>query len=106
MGHRGCHRYIYIASARDQGGEYVNQFYFSFGLDDRYLIVIVTKCYRVLQEPVTLVASLTRNFRLRPVEILQLKLSDSTFTPASGYIGFGFLVSPRGIDAGGGTYLK
>ena len=24
----------------------VNQLYFSFGLDDRYLILIVTKCYR------------------------------------------------------------
>jgi hypothetical protein len=46
MGHRGYHRYIYIASARDQVCEYVNQFYVSFGLDDRYLILIVTKCYR------------------------------------------------------------
>ena len=46
MGHRGCLRYIYTVSARDQGCEYVNQFYVSFGLDDRYLILIVTKCYR------------------------------------------------------------
>ena len=46
MGHRGGHRYIYMASARDQGCEYENQFYVSFGLDDRYLILIVTKCYR------------------------------------------------------------
>ena len=46
MGHRGCLRYIYMASASDQGCEYGNQFYVSFGLDDRYLILIVTKCYR------------------------------------------------------------
>ena len=46
MGHRGYLRYIYIASARDKGCEYVNQLYVSFGLDDRYLILIVTKCYR------------------------------------------------------------
>ena len=57
----GCLRYIYMASARDQGCEYGNQLYFSFGLDDRYLILIVTKSYRVLQEPVTLTVSLTRN---------------------------------------------
>ena len=48
MGHRGCLLYIYMASAREDGCEYVNQFYVSFGLDDRYLILIVTKCYRVL----------------------------------------------------------
>jgi hypothetical protein len=48
MGHRGCLRYLYIASDSDQGCGYVNQFYVSFGLDDRYLILIVTKCYRVL----------------------------------------------------------
>ena len=30
------------------GCEYGNQFYLSFGLADRYLILIVTKCYRVL----------------------------------------------------------
>ena len=46
MGHRGRLRYIYMASASDQGGEYGNQFYVNFGLDDRYLILIVTKCYR------------------------------------------------------------
>ena len=39
------------------------------------------------------------------MEILQIKLSDSTFTPASGYIGFGFLFRPRGIEAGGGGAL-
>ena len=43
-----------MAYASDEGCEYGNQFYVSFGLDDRYLILIVTKCYRVLQEPVTL----------------------------------------------------
>ena len=48
MGQMGYHRYIYMASARDKGCEYGNQFYVSFGLDDRYLILIVTKCYRVL----------------------------------------------------------
>ena len=48
MGHWGCHGYIYMTFASDQGCEYVNQFYLSFGLDDRYLILIVTKCYRVL----------------------------------------------------------
>ena len=48
MGHWGCLRYIYMAYASDQGCEYVNQFYVSFGLDDPYLILIVTKCYRVL----------------------------------------------------------
>ena len=37
---------IYMASASDKPCEYVNQFYVSFGLDDRYLILIVTKCYR------------------------------------------------------------
>jgi len=36
MGQRGRLRYIYIASARDKGCEYVNQLYVSFGLDDRY----------------------------------------------------------------------
>ena len=46
MGHRGCYGHIYMASASDQGCGDVNQFYFSFGLDDRYLILIVTKCYR------------------------------------------------------------
>ena len=46
MGQTGCLRYIYIASASDQVFEYGNQLYFSFGLDDRYLILIVTKCYR------------------------------------------------------------
>ena len=46
MGHRGCHGYKYLAFARDQGCEYVNQFYVSFGLAYRYLILIVTKCYR------------------------------------------------------------
>ena len=30
------------------GCDYGNQFYVSFGLDDRYLILIVTKCYRDL----------------------------------------------------------
>ena len=45
MGHRGCYGHIYMASARDQGCEYVNQFYVSFGLDDRYLILMGTKCY-------------------------------------------------------------
>jgi len=48
MGHWGCHGYIYLAFATDQGCEYGNQFYVSFGLADRYLILIVTKCYRVL----------------------------------------------------------
>jgi len=35
MGHRGCYGHIYMASASDQGCGDVNQFYFSFGLDDR-----------------------------------------------------------------------
>ena len=35
MGQTGCLRYIYMSSARDEGCEYGNQFYFSFGLDDR-----------------------------------------------------------------------
>ena len=35
MGQTGYPRYIYIASARDKGCEYVNQLYVSFGLDDR-----------------------------------------------------------------------
>ena len=35
MGHSGRLRYIYMASASDQGCGDVNQFYFSFGLDDR-----------------------------------------------------------------------
>jgi len=48
MGHRGCQGYIYMAFASDHGCEYVNQFYVSFGLADRYLILIVTKCYRDL----------------------------------------------------------
>jgi hypothetical protein len=46
MGHWGSLSYIYLATARDQGCEYGNQFYVSFGLVDRYLILIVTKCYR------------------------------------------------------------
>ena len=48
MGHWGCLRYIYMAYASDEGCEYGNQLYFSFGLADRCLILIVTKCYRVL----------------------------------------------------------
>ena len=36
MGHWGRLRYIYMASDSDQGCEYGNQFYVSFGLDDRY----------------------------------------------------------------------
>ena len=36
MGHRGRLRYIYIASARDEGCDYGNHYPFSFGLDDRY----------------------------------------------------------------------
>ena len=54
MGQTGYLRYIYIASARDKGCEYVNQLYVSFGLDDRYLILMGPKCYRVLLEPVIL----------------------------------------------------
>ena len=50
-----------MASASDQGGEYGNQFYVNFGLVDRYRILIVTKCYRDILEPVTLTVSLTRN---------------------------------------------
>ena len=46
MGQTGRLRYIYLAFARDQGCEDGNQLYVSFGLDDRYLILIVTKCYR------------------------------------------------------------
>jgi hypothetical protein len=46
MGQTGCLRYIYIASASDEGCGDVNHYRFSFGLDDRYLILIVTKCYR------------------------------------------------------------
>jgi|GEM_PF-4213875 hypothetical protein len=46
MGQTGCLRYIYIASASDEGCGDVNQFYLSFGLDDRYLILMGTKCYR------------------------------------------------------------
>ena len=37
---------MYMASASDQGCEYGSQLYASFGLDDHYLIFIVTKCYR------------------------------------------------------------
>ena len=48
MGHWECQGYIYMASARDDGCEYGNHVSFSFGLDDRYLILIVTKCYRDL----------------------------------------------------------
>jgi hypothetical protein len=48
MGHWGCQGYIYMASASDQGCEYGNQFYVSFGLVDRYLILIVTGCYKDL----------------------------------------------------------
>ena len=36
MGHWGYLRYTYMASASDQGCEDGNQFYVSFGLDDRY----------------------------------------------------------------------
>ena len=36
MGHWGCHGYIYMTFASDQGCEYGNQFYVSFGLADRY----------------------------------------------------------------------
>ena len=46
MGQTGCLRYIYMSSARVEGCEYLNHYRFSFGLDDRYLILIVTKCYR------------------------------------------------------------
>ena len=35
MGHRGRLRYIYIASASDEGCGDVNHYRFSFGLDDR-----------------------------------------------------------------------
>ena len=42
----------------------VHQFYISFGLDYRYLILIVTKSYRALQKPVTFKVSLTRNLML------------------------------------------
>ena len=35
MGHRGCHRYIYMDSASDEGCGDVNHYRFSFGLDDR-----------------------------------------------------------------------
>ena len=61
MGHWGCLRYIYMASASDEGCGDVNHYRFSFGIDDRYLILIVTKCYRDISEPVTLTVSLTRN---------------------------------------------
>ena len=47
MGHWGCLRYIYMASARDQGCEYGNQLYVSFGLGDRYLILIVTSAIEI-----------------------------------------------------------
>ena len=67
MGHRGCYGHIYMASANDQGCGDVNQFYFSFGLDDRYLILIVTKCYRDISETVTLTASLTRKLNDHPL---------------------------------------
>ena len=60
MGRGGCISCVYMTSARDQGCEYGNQFYVSFGLDDRYLILKGSMCYRVLQEPDPLVASLTR----------------------------------------------
>ena len=36
MGHRGCAGQVYMASASDQPCEFVNQYRFSFGLDDRY----------------------------------------------------------------------
>ena len=48
MGHRECLRYTYMASASDEGCGDVNQFYLSFGLADRYLILMGTRCYRVL----------------------------------------------------------
>ena len=54
MGRTGCHGNIYLAFAKDQGREYGNQFYVSFGLAYRYLILVVTKCNRVLLEPITL----------------------------------------------------
>ena len=60
MGRWGRLRYIYAASASDQGCQSGNQLYVSIGLDDRYLILIVTRCYRDIQEPVTLPVSLTR----------------------------------------------
>jgi hypothetical protein len=48
MGNWGCYGHIYMTSASDECCEYGNQLYVSFGLADRYLILIVTKCYRVL----------------------------------------------------------
>jgi hypothetical protein len=48
MGHWGCYGYIYMAFASDQGCEYGNQFYVSFGLAYRYLILMGTRCYSVL----------------------------------------------------------
>ena len=54
MAHRGRHRYMYMASVRDQGCGYGKHFEVSFGLDDRYLFLTVTKCYRNIQELATL----------------------------------------------------
>jgi hypothetical protein len=51
---------IYIWPLPEIRAVSINQFYVSFGLDDRYLILIVTKCYRDISEPVTLTVSLTR----------------------------------------------
>ena len=56
----GCLRYVYLTFTSDQSCEEVNQPYGSFGLADRYLILMWTKCYKVLWDPVTLMAPLTR----------------------------------------------
>ena len=42
---RVCTLYIHGLCQRS-GCDCANQFYVSFGLDNRYLILIVTKCYR------------------------------------------------------------
>jgi hypothetical protein len=36
MGHRGATGQVYMTSASDQPCEFVNHYWFSFGLDDRY----------------------------------------------------------------------
>ena len=46
MGQMRVLGYIFIAFARDQGSEYGNPLYVSFGLADRYLILNGSKFFR------------------------------------------------------------
>ena len=50
MGKAKCNGYINMTFSRDWGYEYGNQFCVSFGLADRYLILIVTKYYSNLRQ--------------------------------------------------------